>query len=90
MATLLQCAVSNGVGVMAVTSLVPDALYWARSSKYFDGRITVVQVSTIFGAKRDYWTLALLGTDQHAMPDDFEFIGPAEHPAEDSLRQAAE
>jgi hypothetical protein len=75
---------------MAVTSLVPDALYWARSSKYFDGRITVVQVSTIFGAERDYWTLALLGTDQHAMPDDFELIGPAERPAEYPLREAAE
>ncbi|WP_040143259.1 hypothetical protein [Rhizobium etli] len=75
---------------MAVTSLVPDALYWARSSKYFDGKITVVQVSTIFGAKPGYWTLALLGTDQHAMPDDFEFIVPAEHPAKYPLRHAAE
>ncbi|ANL31873.1 hypothetical protein AMC90_PD00848 (plasmid) [Rhizobium phaseoli] len=81
MEVLLPSMPSNGVGVVAVTSLVPDALYWARSSKYFGGKITVVQVSTIFGAEPDYWTLALLGTDQHAMPDDFEFIGPAEHPA---------
>lgn len=67
---------------MAVTSLVPDALYWAHSPKYFDGKITVVQVSTVFGEDPDYCTLALLGTDQHAMPTDFVFIGLSEHSAE--------
>ncbi len=34
----------------------------------------MVQISTVFGGDPVYWTLALLGTDQHAMLDDFELI----------------
>jgi hypothetical protein len=71
-------------------SLVPEGHYWARSSKHFDGKPTVVQVSTIFGEDPDYWTLALLGTDQHAMPGDFEIIAPVERPERYAFRQAAE
>lgn len=59
---------------MSRASLVPEAFYWARSAAYFDGRPTVVQVSTIFGVEPDYWTLAVLGSDQHAMLGDFEII----------------
>lgn len=59
---------------MSISSLVPDAFYWARSANHFDGRPTVVQISTEFGSDPSYWTLALLGTDQHAMPGDFEII----------------
>jgi hypothetical protein len=80
----------TGVGVMIAASLVPDAFYWAKSSKYFDGRPTIVRVSTVFGKDSDYWTLALLGTDQHAMPADFEIIALVELPEEYPLRQAAE
>jgi hypothetical protein len=59
---------------MSLSSLVPYAFYWARSSEHFEGRPTVVQVSTVFGEDPDYWTLALIGTDQHAMIGDFEII----------------
>lgn len=75
---------------MVAASLVPQGFYWARSSKYFGGRRTIVQVSTVFGTDPDYWTLALLGTDQHAMPAEFEVIAPVEFPERDRLRQAAE
>jgi hypothetical protein len=34
---------------MVAARLVPDGFYWAKSSRYFEGRTTVVQVSTIFG-----------------------------------------
>jgi len=50
----------------------------------------VVQASTVFGEDPNYWTLALLGTDQHAMPYDFEIIAPLELPDAMSLRLAAE
>ena len=75
---------------MVAARLVPDGFYWARSSRYFEGRTTVVQVSTIFGRDPDYWTLALLGTDQHAMPSEFEIIGTVELAERSALRQAAE
>jgi len=75
---------------MGKTSLIPGGHYWARSSKYFGGNLTVVQVSDVFGADPDYWTLAIIGTDQHAMPYDFEIIGPATPADTSQLRQAAE
>lgn len=73
-----------------VAALVPEAFYWARSPGYFNGRPTVVQVSTVFGEDPDYWTLALLGTDQHVMPAEFEIICGIERPESISLHQAAE
>ncbi|MHC2365160.1 hypothetical protein ACVIOG_007363 [Rhizobium leguminosarum] len=50
----------------------------------------MVQISTIFGRDPDYWTLALLGTDQHAMPSEFEIIGQVEPAERSAPRQAAE
>lgn len=82
--------VRTGVSVMFTASLIPEAYYWARSAKHFDGKLTVVQVSTVFGEDPIYWTLALLGTDQHAMPCDFEIIGPLVLPDENPMRHAAE
>jgi hypothetical protein len=75
---------------MVAARLVPGGFYWAKSSRYFEGRTTVVQVSTVFGRDPDYWTLALLGTDQHAMPSEFEIIGQVEPAERSALRQAAE
>ncbi|MBD9454684.1 hypothetical protein IB244_24625 [Rhizobium sp. RHZ02] len=71
-------------------SLVPDAFYWARSDRHTGGRTTIVQVSTIFGEDPDFWTLALVGSDQHHMISDFEIIALVEPLEGYSLRQAAE
>ncbi|MBO9198433.1 hypothetical protein J5277_30375 [Rhizobium sp. 16-449-1b] len=70
--------------------LVPDAFYWARSDKHRDGRTTIVQVSTIFGEDPDFWTLAVLGSDQHHMISDFELVALVEPLDGYSLRHAAE
>ena len=40
--------------------------------------------------RRFFWTLALLGTDQHAMPSEFEIIGQVEPAELSALRQATE
>ncbi len=65
-------------GVSVMTRLVPDAFYWARPRKHAKGSATVVQVSTIFGEDPDYWTLAVTGSDQHHMIEDFDIIAPIE------------
>lgn len=70
--------------------LVPDAFYWAKSDGHADGRTTVVQVSTVFGEHPDFWTLAVLGSDQHHMIGDFEIIALVEPISDFELRQAAE
>jgi hypothetical protein len=71
-------------------SLVPDAFYWARSDKHTDGRTTIVQVSTIFGEDPVFWTLAVLGSDQHHMISDFELVALVDPLNDFALRQAAE
>ena len=73
---------------MLVARLVPGSFYWARPMADNE-EITIVQVSTVFGEDRDFWTLAAIGSDQHYMPSDFEIIGPVEGPGWE-LRQAAE
>ena len=75
---------------MFVASLVPGNLYWARSLKYFDGKITVVEISTVFGEDPEFWTVAVLGSDQHFMPGDFEIFAPVEPPVAFPMRHAAE
>ncbi|WP_216332430.1 hypothetical protein [Rhizobium sp. X9] len=73
-----------------MTSLIPQAYYWARSADFPDGHMTIVQVSTIFGAHPDYWTLAVIGSDQHHMISDFELVALVNPPDDHPLKQAAE
>jgi len=73
-----------------MTSVIPGAYYWATSDKFADGETTVVQVSTVFGTEPDYWTLAVLGSDQHFMITDFEIIARVEPVGGYSLQLAAE
>jgi len=73
-----------------MNDLVPNAFYWARSVKHNGGRLTIVEVSTIFGERRDFWTLAVLGSDQHFMIDDFEILGGVGQPKTSFALQAAE
>ena len=58
--------------------------------KVYDGKITVVEISTVFGEDPEFWTVAVLGSDQHFMPGDFEIIAPIEPPAAFPIRHAAE
>lgn len=76
--------------MMSLASLVPGSFYWARSCLHFDGRPTVVQVSTVFGEHPDYWTLAILGNEQHAMLGDFEIIEQIHGLHLSLMREAAE
>lgn len=61
------------------SELKPDRYYWAKvEGQEGDGRIEIVQISTVFGAEREYWTIARLGSDLHAMLEDFRFLGEVE------------
>lgn len=73
-----------------MTNWVPGAFYFAKSTKHADGKTTVVQVSTVFGKDREYWTLVTIGSEQHFMIGDFDLLSRIEFPAEYSVRQAAE
>lgn len=73
-----------------MSQILPHAFYWARSDKHQNGRMTIIQVSTVFGESEEYWTLAVPGSDQHFMIDDFEILSLIEQPVSISHRQAAE
>lgn len=48
------------------------AYYWARRTGADEAE--VVQVSDIFGRDRDYWTIAVMGSDQHHSLSEFAFL----------------
>jgi len=60
--------------MIPLTKLEPDCFYWATRKDDRRATAQVVQVSTIFGAEPEYWTVACLGSDQHCMLAEFEFI----------------
>lgn len=60
--------------MIPLTKLEPDCFYWATRRDDRGAKAQVVQVSTVFGAEREYWTVACLGSDEHRMPAEFEFI----------------
>lgn len=48
------------------------SFYWARRAGADDAEI--VQVTDVFGAAREYWSIAVMGSDQHYSPRDFDFL----------------
>jgi hypothetical protein len=60
--------------VIPLTKLEPNCFYWATRRDDKNSKAQIVQVSTVFGAEREYWTVARVGSDEHRMPGDFEFI----------------
>jgi hypothetical protein len=51
--------------------LEPDGLYWAR--RLDGGELEIVQVSTVFGRRREFLTVAVIGSDQHYTLEEFAF-----------------
>ncbi|KAA0685621.1 hypothetical protein DTW90_35140 [Neorhizobium sp. P12A] len=56
--------------------ITPPNCYWVRR-KEPNGEVAalqIAQVSNVFGASPDYWSVAVLGSDQHSSLAEFEFI----------------
>lgn len=64
--------------------LEAGSYYWAR--RKFDletpeaGEIEVVQISTVFGSTREFWAVAVTGSDEHFDVDAFEFFHEVSYP----------
>jgi len=52
--------------------LRPGSYYWAQRSGSDD--VEIVQVSNIFGSDREYWTVAVMSSDQHYTVSEFAFL----------------
>ena len=72
-------------------SVEPLAIYWARrkTQDVESDECEVVQISTVFGHARDYWSVAVLGSDQHYSLHEFEFVAPIRPPNADADRQTS-
>ena len=55
------------------SDLQPERYYWARRNRAA-ANPEVVYISTIFGTEPEYWTVALLEHETHAMIDEFDFL----------------
>jgi hypothetical protein len=73
-----------------MVSLIPGAFYWARSERHDGGRVTVVQVSNVFGHDPQYRTLIAVGSEQHHMIEDIQLLAHIDLPGAAEVRQAAE
>jgi hypothetical protein len=51
----------------------PERYYWAVR-RHADAGEEVVYVSTVFGTEREYWTVARIDHETHAMIDEFDFL----------------
>lgn len=77
--------------MIPLQKLEPECFYWATLKADREAPAEVVRVSTIFGAEREYWSIARLGSDEHRMPADFEFVTKIVPPSSKmSLELAAE
>jgi hypothetical protein len=60
--------------------LEPNRFYWARrlpaegASIAEPSDIEVVQISTVFGSTAEFWTVAVMGSDEHFDLAAFEFF----------------
>ena len=60
--------------------LQPNRFYWARrlsaegASIAEPNDIEVVQISTVFGSTAEFWTVAVMGSDEHFDLAAFEFF----------------
>jgi hypothetical protein len=68
------------MNTIGIEQLEPSRFYWARrlpvkgmTISEFDD-IEVVQVSTVFGATFEFWTVAVMGSDEHFDLAAFEFF----------------
>lgn len=52
--------------------LRPGSYYWARRCGAQDAE--VVQVSDVFGQGRQFWSVAVMGSDQHHSLSEFSFL----------------
>ena len=68
------------MNTISIEQLQPNHFYWARrlpakGVRAFDPNdIEVVQVSTVFGAVSEFWTVAVMGSDEHFDLASFEFL----------------
>ncbi|TWF42231.1 hypothetical protein [Neorhizobium alkalisoli] len=61
--------------MLELDDLEAEQIYWARRKmSTSNDQSEVVQISTVFGLSRDYWSVAMLGTDQHYSVTDFVFL----------------
>jgi len=47
--------------------------YWARPIER-EEELQIVQVSDVFGSEREYWSVAIMGSDQHRSLEEFDFL----------------
>ncbi|MBZ5762065.1 hypothetical protein LAV84_23200 [Rhizobium sp. VS19-DR104.2] len=68
------------MNTIGTDQLEPNRFYWARRLSVEGGSVAeprdteVVQVSTVFGATSEFWTVAVVGSDEHFDLAAYEFF----------------
>ncbi|UIK01120.1 hypothetical protein LZK82_26535 (plasmid) [Rhizobium leguminosarum] len=67
------------MNTISTDQLEPNRFYWARrlpakGTSISERDIEVVQISTVFGAACEFWTVAVVGSDERFDLSAFEFF----------------
>lgn len=68
------------MNTISIEQLQPNHVYWARRLPVegmpasYPNEVEVVQVSTVFGAASEFWTVAVMGSEEHFDLASFEFL----------------
>ena len=83
------------MNTISIDQLEPNRFYWARHKQAQGARhsepndIEVVQVSTVFGATSEFWTVAVMGSDEHFDVAAFEFLHKVPSPPQAAGRASS-
>ena len=82
------------MNTIGTDQLEPNRFYWARRLSVEGATISepndieVVQVSTVFGATAEFWTVAVMGSDEHFDLAAFEFFHKVPSPLTTADKQS--
>lgn len=68
------------MNTIGIDQLEPNRFYWARrlapegAAVSEPNDIEVVQISTVFGSAQEFWTVAVMASDEHFDLSAFEFF----------------
>ncbi|WFR97616.1 hypothetical protein [Rhizobium tumorigenes] len=68
------------MNTISIERLEHNQSYWARRlpvegmPAFYPNGMEIVQVSTVFGAASEFWTVAVIGSDEHVDLASFEFF----------------
>ena len=80
---------------ISIEQLEANGLYWARRKQSAVDRIEeahdieIIQISTVFGAATEFWSVATIGSEEHFSLNDYDFFHKVPAPPVSNEKRAS-